>query len=148
MIRSRQLHRALLASVLVIGVAAPSQVLADKNDDERARVLYDKGNTHFDLAEYDAAIAAFKEAYSISRRPGLLYNIAQAYRKQGNCVQALEFYRNYLRLEPDAKNRGAVDKRIAEMQACAKSSPGGSRRTARLQIESLCSGCHWLGQCL
>src|SRR4051812_17484498 len=76
------------------------------------------GNKHFELAEYDAAIADFKEAYRIGDAPGYLYNIAQAYRLKGDCRNAAIFYKNFLRRQPDAPNAAKVRDRIAEMETC------------------------------
>lgn len=77
------------------------------------------GSKHFELAEYQAAIADFKEAFRISDRPELLFNIAQAYRLANDCVQARTFYKTYLRRVPDAPNAAKVKERIDELEACA-----------------------------
>jgi tetratricopeptide (TPR) repeat protein len=99
---------------------APADEPPESENDRRARELYEKGNTHYDLAEYDLAIAAFKEAYTLSNRPALLYNIAQAYRQKGDCENALKFYQNYLRLDPQSSKRKKVEERIVEMDTCVK----------------------------
>jgi tetratricopeptide (TPR) repeat protein len=92
----------------------------DDEKDRRAKDLYEQGNTHYDLAEYDQAIDLFKQAYALSHRPTLLYNIAQAYRLKGDCEQALQVYRNYLRVDPGSQFRAKVESRIAEMETCVK----------------------------
>src|SRR5262245_37179739 len=81
------------------------------------------GNKHFELAEYDAAIKDFKEAFRISDSPGYLYNIAQAYRLKGDCREAATFYKNYLRRVPDAPNNSKVRDRVKEMDDCAAKQP-------------------------
>lgn len=81
------------------------------------------GNKHFELAEYDAAITDFKEAFRISDEPGFLYNIAQAYRLKNDCREAATFYKNYLRRVPNAPNAAKVRQRIAEMEKCAETQP-------------------------
>jgi tetratricopeptide (TPR) repeat protein len=93
---------------------------ADSEKDRKAKELYEQGNTHYDLAEYDQAIDLFKQAYALSRRPTLLYNIAQAYRLKGDCEQALQVYKNYLRVDTNTQIRAKVESRIEEMAACAK----------------------------
>ncbi|MFH0900443.1 MAG: hypothetical protein V2A73_07420, partial [Pseudomonadota bacterium] len=89
-----------------------------------ARIHYQKGQSKYDLAEYESAIVEFKKAYELSDAPGLLFNIAQAHRRNGDCKQALRFYKNYLRRQPDAPNREEVEKLIADMEAC---SDGGAQ---------------------
>jgi tetratricopeptide (TPR) repeat protein len=92
-----------------------------------ARALYERGVRHFHLAEYDAAIDAFKSAYRTAEAPGFLYNIALAYRMKGDCAQALHFYRMYLRLQPAAPNRREVETRIEEQRRCALAATPASR---------------------
>lgn len=81
------------------------------------------GSKHFELAEYPAAIADFKEAFRISDRPELLFNIAQAYRLAGDCKRAHTFYKTYLRRVPEAPNAAKVKERIAELESCANQAP-------------------------
>jgi tetratricopeptide (TPR) repeat protein len=92
----------------------------DEDKDRKAKDLYEQGNTHYDLAEYDQAIDLFKQAYALSHRPTLLYNIAQAYRLKNDCEQALQVYKNYLRVDPNSPFRAKVESRITEMETCVK----------------------------
>lgn len=82
-----------------------------------AKALYDKGLSHYNLGEFDLAIKAFRESYAISQAPGLLFNIAQAFRLKKDYEQAVYFYTTYLRLKPDAPNRADVEARLQEMEA-------------------------------
>jgi tetratricopeptide (TPR) repeat protein len=69
---------------------------------ERARALFDRGQVQYALGEYDQAIALFREAYELSSAPILLFNIAQAHRLKGDCAHAVELYRHFVRIAPDA----------------------------------------------
>ena len=111
----------LLALVLATGTA-----LADADP----AALEASGNKHYELAEYAAAIADFKEAFRITDRPELLFNIAQAYRLAGDCAQARTFYKTYLRRLPAAENADRVRARIDELEACAKAPPPTATTTA------------------
>jgi tetratricopeptide (TPR) repeat protein len=82
----------------------------------QARELYKKGMIRYELGEFDAAIEAFKAAYELTNAPGLLFNLAQINRMKQDWVQALHFYRTYLRLQPSAPNRTDVDALIVEVQ--------------------------------
>jgi tetratricopeptide (TPR) repeat protein len=106
-----------------IAAAAPSAHAQPAPDKARAQALYEEGERYYNLADYEKAIARFKDANQLLPEPLFLYNIAQAYRQMGHCQSAKTFYRNYLRAAPDAPNRAKVEQRIAEMDACLASKP-------------------------
>jgi tetratricopeptide (TPR) repeat protein len=95
---------------------APQPGPGDDAKKAEAKALYEKGLSHYNLGEFDLAIKAFREAYAISSKPGLLFNIAQSFRLKKDYEQATYFYQTYLRLQPDAANRVDVEARIKEMQ--------------------------------
>ena len=97
--------------------AAPPPADPHLNEAEQ---LYAEGSKHYNLREYPQAIDAFKRAYALVPEPTFLFDIAQAYRQQRDCDNALTFYRNYLRAKPDADDRDKVEKLAAEMQTCAE----------------------------
>ncbi|MCC6994839.1 MAG: tetratricopeptide repeat protein [Deltaproteobacteria bacterium] len=101
-----------IALALVCATAGRS--LADPAAD--AKQHYIDGQKWYDLGEYDKAIELFKQAYSIEARPGLLFNIAQAYRLSKNFERALFFYNAFLKKVPQANNRAEVERFIAEMR--------------------------------
>jgi hypothetical protein len=84
--------------------------------EKQAYDLYQEGITNYNLGEFDKAIEKFKAAYALTGAPGLLFNVAQAYRLKKDYEQALYFYKTYLRLDPDAPNKADVDARVAEME--------------------------------
>src|SRR5690242_1678652 len=104
--------------LLGIGLCFPRWAAAQTPSDE-ARRLSDEGLAHFKQGEYDAAIDSFRASYQLSPLPVLLFNLAQAFRRKGDCTQALALYQRYLNEEPLPTNRDKVDERIREMRACA-----------------------------
>lgn len=86
---------------------------------EPAEESYQEGLRLYDLREWEAAIAKFKEAYRLRPDPLSLFNLAQASRLKGACGEALSFYRTYRRNYPEQANIAKVEKFIAEMEACA-----------------------------
>jgi tetratricopeptide (TPR) repeat protein len=107
----------LFGLTLALGLAAAANPsLAD--DKAKAKALYDEGLKHYNLAEYPDAIKAWKDAYAISKKPLLLFNIGQAYRLDGDCKKAMTFYDSYQREEPSPKNQDELDQAVA---ICAKS---------------------------
>jgi tetratricopeptide (TPR) repeat protein len=83
--------------------------------DKQARGLFEQGQVHYSLGEYDQAIAAFRKAYELTSAPGLLFNIAQAHRLNGQCKEALEVYRHFIRLAPDSQYRAEADQQVAAL---------------------------------
>lgn len=79
---------------------------------EHARALFESGVAHFNLGEYDAAVADFESGYRYRPEPLFLYNIAQAHRRANHREPALAYYRRYLQLVPDAPERTAVEAAI------------------------------------
>jgi tetratricopeptide (TPR) repeat protein len=103
---------ALLAALL----ARPAADASTIEEKVKAREYYQKGITHYDIKEYAEALIEFKNAYRIVQDPAFLFNIAQCYRKLGQDVEALDYYRNFLRRFPNAPNRSEVDRRIQELE--------------------------------
>lgn len=85
-----------------------------------ADVAYEEGRRLYDLREWDPAIVKFKEAYRIRPDAKSLFNIAQAFRLKGDCVEATNFYRTYKRNFPKEKNLEKADKFITELEPCAR----------------------------
>lgn len=111
--------RAIVLGLLLLAVSSRAYAQAPPNNGPPpVETLYDEGKRHYTLAEYDQAIAKFKAAYNLLPNPGFLYNIAQSYRHKKDCGQALTFYRNYLREDPQARNRVVVERHIEAMEAC------------------------------
>ncbi len=93
---------------LLVGTAAADV----KKDKARGKQLYDEGLSHYNLAEYDAAITSWKASYLLTKAPLLLFNIGQAYRLSGDCGKANTFYDSYQREQPDPKNKDELDQAI------------------------------------
>jgi tetratricopeptide (TPR) repeat protein len=82
----------------------------------RAKELYQQGQAHYAVGEYEAAAEAYQSAYKLKQDPALLFNAAQAQRLAGNLDRALTLYRNYLRFHPKVANRAEVESRIPQIE--------------------------------
>jgi tetratricopeptide (TPR) repeat protein len=103
---------------MLLGVGLPlREAHADRKAETKAKAFYLEGQKAYDIGDFPRAIDNFKKAYDTAPKPGLLFNIAQAYRLSGDGKQALFFYRNYLRQVPDAGNRADVEDWIAKLEA-------------------------------
>lgn len=96
------------------GEPSPPEIIPDK-----ARKLADRGRAYHDAGDYEHAIAAYKEAYVIAPSPGLLFNLAQAYRLRGSCDDALMMYRRYLETGPSPEGRTIAEGHLETVERCA-----------------------------
>lgn len=85
---------------------------------QKARELAEKGRAFHDAGEYMKAVAAFKEAYVLAPSPGLLFNIAQAYRLAGDCDDAAWMYRRFLDSNPGEASRTLAEQHLASVEKC------------------------------
>lgn len=85
-------------------------------DDERARLHFEAGRSHYIEGAYDRARDEFERAWELSRRPSLLLNLATVLERLGEHERAAEHLARYLELEPDAEDRGLVERRIANLR--------------------------------
>ncbi len=113
--RARLLLPSLLLG-LTTWLAAPATAGADEALDA-ARKRYEVGERHYIEGRYWQAGKAFEEAYNLSKRGDLLFNAGRAYDRGEYSVRAIEAYQGYLNNIPDAPDRGAIEKRVKDLQA-------------------------------
>src|ERR1043165_7663784 len=112
-----------MRALLILLLATPALAQPTPDDRARAKTLFDDGSSEYRAGHYDRAIELFQDAYKLSHAPGLLFNIAQAYRLKGACAQALEYYQRSLDEDTTADNRAEMQDRVTEMQACVNAKP-------------------------
>ena len=95
--------------------AQPAAPLS-KEADKRARELFEKGRVAFADGQYRDAWEHFREAYKLSKRPALLYNVGQSADRMRMDREALEAFRLYLKKLPDAENRKEVESRVRYLE--------------------------------
>lgn len=80
-----------------------------------ARTHFELGREHYDAGRLDEASAEFREAYRLSDRPELLYNIYLAERDAGRTELARDALRAFLESGVAIENRSALEARLAAM---------------------------------
>jgi tetratricopeptide (TPR) repeat protein len=88
-----------------------------KIDLEQAKAKYEEGKGHFEEGEYEQALAAFTEAYNLSNKPDLLFNLGVCSEKLGQSAKAIAYYELYLEENPEATDRDDVSKRLEALKA-------------------------------
>lgn len=112
-----------IATVIVVTLMLAIVPIAAHGDDAsgiptKARTLADRGRAFHDAGDYNNAIAAFTQAYVIAPSPALLFNLAQAYRLQGNCDDAALMYRRFLATNPEPEQRALAEAHLASVERC------------------------------
>jgi tetratricopeptide (TPR) repeat protein len=120
-IPSMALQRALLALVFLASSLAPSSLAAQASEpgepavvaaDEEARVVFQRDREAYARGEYEPALAAFRQAYELSGRAELQFNIGQAADRLRHDREARDAFEAYLAALPDASNRVEVEARL------------------------------------
>ncbi len=100
-------------TLLLIALWCAAQ--AGEGDDARARELYENGAILYEEGRYEDAVIAFEEAYRLSGRPALLFNIANALERTGRWDEALDVLSRYRAYAP-ADERETLDRRITNLE--------------------------------
>lgn len=75
--------------------------------------LFDQSRQAYRAGQFARAAALLRKAYALHPSPVLLYNLARAEESAGHDDAALAAYRRYLEADPRARDRGAIEQRIA-----------------------------------
>lgn len=149
------MRRALLPVLLAASIAVTGDALAQGSPDDQAKTLFNVGAQAYESGQFPAAIQAFQEAYRLSPRPGILFSMAQAHRKQyfvsrspAHLQAALSRYREYIAKVEQGGRRSDAAQAIAELEPIASregvagpSAPTADvKRTTRLMVSSQTSG--------
>ncbi len=98
-------------------IAVPQQASAQsKQQMLEARDAFMKASEFFEKEDYLAAAAEFLNAYKLSNRSALLYNVGQAFRLAGELDDAERYLQQYLVEQPDAPNTDEVAEIIINIQ--------------------------------
>jgi hypothetical protein len=112
----------ILILMLAITVGAGSASAQAPGSRAEAEELFVSGQAAYDRQHFAAALVAWQRSYELSREPGLLFNIAQAYRlraQAGDCTRAIERYREFIQLAPTAPQRASAEGFIRSIERCA-----------------------------
>ena len=104
----------LSVAACVIAVGAPS--VANAQDDDRYEEVRRKAKAAFAAGQFEEAALLFREAFDVTPRGNLLYNIGLCYERAGNTQQAVVFYERFVQALPESPKRPAVQRKIAEMK--------------------------------
>jgi tetratricopeptide (TPR) repeat protein len=123
--RARQLARckAMLAIGVCTGLLTRGSPLAAQTDDENARRHFESGASYLQQSDNENALREFQAAYSLSKRPVLLLNIANVYERMGKPKEAVDSLTRYLEEDPKTAERTTVETRIANLKKRIDTAP-------------------------
>lgn len=108
-----------LGAPLAVAAQAPNEApparAGREADDARARELYVIGDEFYANGRYEAAEEAFAEAYRLSGRPLLLFNLANAQERSGRWPEAAQNLRRYREHAPAAEH-AELDARLIALE--------------------------------
>jgi tetratricopeptide (TPR) repeat protein len=82
-----------------------------------ARTFFLRGVTMFRRHQYDAARMAFTAAYRFAPLPEVIYNLAVLSERTDQRQDAIDYYREYLRVRPTDPDRVAIERQIEQLRA-------------------------------
>lgn len=88
----------------------------DKANEKAARDAFERGRVFYDAGQFEQASVAFEEAYKLSGRDALLYNLYLAYRDASAQEKAAGALRGYLAKVPNIENRAQLEARLAALE--------------------------------
>jgi tetratricopeptide (TPR) repeat protein len=113
------------AIVVLFLVCAAATAFAQSKH-ELARAHYKAGAAYYQRGKYVDAIREFEQSYELSRKPEILYNLAQCHDKLGQRDKVAGYLRRYLKEKPKAEDReqveawlGHLEKALADEKAAA-----------------------------
>jgi tetratricopeptide (TPR) repeat protein len=120
MVLSRLSSLVIAASLVLVAGRASAQSDSDK---EKAKLLHEAGLAEYQAGRYGAAVDAFRHAYKLVPAPGILFNLAQAYRLKGDCKSARRSYKKFLKVSTDAGQIALAKEHLATLTKCAGDTP-------------------------
>jgi hypothetical protein len=133
-----------LGAPIALALVLAALPAAAQDATTRAKALFDVGARAYDAGQYAGAIQAFTEAYRLAARPGILFSLAQAHRKQYfvdrqpvDVREAVRLYREYIAKVAQGGRRGDAVQALAELEPIyEKVGAGDASASAPLETKS------------
>ena len=120
MLKARPIAFALLVAFAPAAVSLPRIASAQNAPDDAltkaARARFQEGVDAFDKGNFEAARAAFKQAYALKQHPAVLLNLAQSSLKSGHFLEAARFFQQYLN-DPQGDKKADATKGLTDARS-------------------------------
>lgn len=121
---------------LVTALPAADAYAQTASADEEARAQFEAGRMAFGRGRYEQALANFEEAYRLSGRTALLYNIGTTHDRLRHDQEALDAFRQYLEAEPESELSEEVRERVRILEEQVANQPDLSPETVAAQADT------------
>jgi hypothetical protein len=111
-----RLVRAWTIAAMAAACMALSSPPASAGPDEDARKHFDAGESYFRASDYDGALREFRMAYTLSKRPLILLNLANVYERMGKLPETVDMLKRYLEEDKSTKERTTIELRLQNLQ--------------------------------
>jgi tetratricopeptide (TPR) repeat protein len=118
------------AIVIVVAVWAFAATAFAQSKHELARAHYKSGAAYYQRGKYVDAIREFEQSYELSRKPDILYNLAQCHDKLGQRDKVVGYLRRYLKDKPKADDREQVEAWLGNLEKALAADRAAADRAA------------------
>lgn len=101
---------------LCLLLAAPAGALAQTSDDDQAHAHFEVAASYYEQANYESALREFQEAYRLSHRSQLFYNLSLCYQQLGDLPNAVDYLTRYLHDVTEIANRASLETRLENLR--------------------------------
>jgi tetratricopeptide (TPR) repeat protein len=116
-------------------IAAQPKQKISAEDMKKAKARFGEAESFYRVGDYARALEAYKEAYLLSKKPGILFNMAQCYRYTKNYREAIKTYQLFLHDAPNTEFREEVEGFIAELEALLEAEARAASQPASVIVE-------------
>jgi hypothetical protein len=109
-----------LISTLVLSAPMPGEA-----ETARFKAAFERGEAHYQAADYGAAIASFREADRMRVTPEVAYDLAKCFEKLGDEAYTIFYYRLYMKRAPSAPDTLEVAEKVGTVIARLESEGQG-----------------------
>lgn len=109
-----------LIALCLLGLFAPSADAATDVSIAQAKAHFKRGTELYKKGDYTACAKEFEASFEAKPHGSILFNVAQCYERLGDARHAAQNYREYLRLTPNASDRGAVESLLRSLDSRAE----------------------------
>lgn len=113
---TRAISSALCAALASSICLAPAPAVGQAPSDEEARSHFQAGTDRFQVADYEGAMREYREAFELSGRPGLMYNLYLCAERLGRLEEATRWLSRYLAEAHAVPRREVLVLRLRTMQ--------------------------------